>query len=225
MTHGEGGAAVTPIYHFTHKEVVPGRMHVWPTGQLQLPHYIINFPTKRHWRGNSRIQDIISGLEDLVRVIREYQIKSIAVSPLGCGNGGLSWSDVRPLIIEALQDVDVEVLLFPPNAPYGPYAENLNHVLITMDGHYTTGYGDRSREPHIGLVEGADRLAVEYLKDHPETLHRLSRVSDLVRDWETPYGLELLATVHWALTHANLANEPRQQVYRSPIQNVYPHAR
>jgi O-acetyl-ADP-ribose deacetylase (regulator of RNase III) len=259
-------------------EVIPGRMFVWETGQLDNPRYIINFPTKRHWRGKSRIEDIEAGLEDLVRVIQKYQIRSIAVPPLGCGNGGLDWGEVRPLMLERLRVVDVEVSLFAPTgapdpdqmlirterpsmtlgraalllllkqyresdlfrlsalevqklayflqesgetlrlkyvrARYGPYAENLNHVLLLMEGHYTTGLGDRSREPQIGLLEGADITAAEFLEAHPATLERLRKVSGLVRDWETPYGLELLATVHWSLTHAGLTLSDRSAVYK-----------
>jgi hypothetical protein len=85
-------------------------------------------------------------------------------------------------------------------AKYGPYAENLNHVLRTMDGHYTIGYGDRSREPQISLLDGAALEASKFLEGHPETLERLHQVSKLVEGWETPYSLELLATTHWALT-------------------------
>jgi O-acetyl-ADP-ribose deacetylase (regulator of RNase III) len=258
-------------------EVVPGKMFVWETGQLETPHYIINFPTKRHWREASKIEDIDVGLVDLARVIREYKIHSIAVPPLGCGNGGLRWDDVRPLIIQRLNEVEAEVLLYAPTgapeadqmpirtqrpamtlgraalllllkqyqgidsfrlsalevqklayflqesgeplrlnyvrAPYGPYAENLNHVLITMEGHYTIGFGDRSREPHIALVEGADMEAATFIHNHPDTLVRLSRVSSLVQDWETPYGLELLATAHWALAHAGCSVQDRESVY------------
>ena len=64
-------------------DLQPGRMHVWPTNQLDGPRYVINFPTKRHWRGASRIEDVASGLADLSRVIRELDIRSVAVPPLG----------------------------------------------------------------------------------------------------------------------------------------------
>ncbi|TQS43751.1 macro domain-containing protein [Cryptosporangium phraense] len=259
-------------------QIVPGKMFVTSTGLIQYPRYIINFPTKRHWRAGSRIADIESGLVDLVAMIREYQISSIAVPPLGCGNGGLDWSDVQPLIVghlDALSDVDV--LLYPPStaplaeempirterpamtlgraallmllkqyreadsfrlsalevqklayflqasgeslrlnyvkAKYGPYAENLNHVLRTMDGHYTVGYGDRSREPQIRLVDGAASEAKNFLEGHGATKANLDRVSRLVRGWETPFSLELLATTHWALTHG-MGKVSRAEVYK-----------
>jgi O-acetyl-ADP-ribose deacetylase (regulator of RNase III) len=258
-------------------EVVPGKMLVTATGMLRPPYYIINFPTKRHWRAGSRLADIELGLRDLVNVIREYRISSIAVPPLGCGNGGLNWNQVHPLIAEYLGDLsEVEVLLYAPSgapaadqmpirtkrpsmtlgraallmllkqyreaddfrlsalevqklayflqvsgqnlrlnyvkAKYGPYAENLNHVLITMEGHYTRGYGDRSREPQISLIDGATEEALDFLEEHLDTRDRLELVSRLVAGWETPYSLELLATTHWALTH-NIGKLSRNDVH------------
>lgn len=104
-------------------EVRIGRMHVWPTGQLSGPRFVINFPTKQHWRGKSSLDDIDRGLDDLVRVVRELRLDSIAVPPLGCGNGGLSWGDVQPLIerkLVGLAEVNVQVFA-PGGAP--PAAE------------------------------------------------------------------------------------------------------
>lgn len=80
------------------REVALGTMHVWPTGLMTGPRFIINFPTKGHWRSSSKFGDIDRGLDDLVRVVQEHGIRSIAIPPLGCGNGGLAWSDVEPLI-------------------------------------------------------------------------------------------------------------------------------
>lgn len=71
------------------EEVKPGRMFVFETGQMFNPRYIINFPTKRHWRDKSRYEDIESGLKALVREVRQRKIRSIAVPPLGSGLGGL----------------------------------------------------------------------------------------------------------------------------------------
>jgi O-acetyl-ADP-ribose deacetylase (regulator of RNase III) len=96
-------------------------MLVVPTGFVTNPRYIINFPTKRHWRERSRLEDIESGLRALVGEIQRLGIGSIAIPPLGCGNGGLDWSDVEPRIVLALQDVpEVRVLLYRPHgAPRG----------------------------------------------------------------------------------------------------------
>ena len=80
-----------------------------------LPRYIVNFPTKGHWREPSRIEFVRDGLVDLVAQIQNLQIQSIAIPALGCGNGGLDWSDVRPLIELAFAPLtDVEVRLFEP---------------------------------------------------------------------------------------------------------------
>ena len=76
-------------------DVEPGKMCVYETRRLVNPKYIINFPTKRHWRGKSRIEDIESGLRALVSEVKRLGIQSIAVPPLGCGNGGLEWSTVK----------------------------------------------------------------------------------------------------------------------------------
>src|ERR1043165_9802830 len=83
-------------------EVQPGRMLIVETGQRINPRWVINFPTKRHWRGKSRIEDIDAGLAALVTDIRRFGMTSIAIPPLGCGLGGLDWADVRPRIERAL---------------------------------------------------------------------------------------------------------------------------
>ena len=96
-------------------EIRPGRVFVFETRATVSPRYIINFPTKRHWRGKSRIEDIESGLQSLVQEIRLRGMRSIAVPPLGCGLGGLSWPDVRARIEAALEALaDVEVVIFEP---------------------------------------------------------------------------------------------------------------
>ena len=99
-------------------EVQLGKMHVFDLGGLAGgPHWIINFPTKGHWRERSRLSDIETGLEDLVETVRRLGIRSIAIPPLGCGNGGLNWADVRPRVEAAFTNLpDVNVLLFEPES-------------------------------------------------------------------------------------------------------------
>ena len=246
-------------------EVQPGRMFVHETGQLS-PRYIINFPTKRHWKAKSRMEDIEAGLDALVREIQERDIRSIAIPPLGSTLGGLRWEDVRPRIEAALSGLDdVEVTLFEPGggppdhrpnrstkAPamtrgrasliclmdrylrvlldpfvtlleihklmyfmqeageslrlefveghYGPYATNLRHALGMVEGHYVTGYeegGDDAPGKELELVPGATEDATAFLAENPEGRERLDRVTDLVEGFESSFGLELLATVHW----------------------------
>jgi O-acetyl-ADP-ribose deacetylase (regulator of RNase III) len=97
-------------------EVRPGRMFVFETLQLTNPRYIINFPTKRHWRGRSRLEDIDAGLVALAEEIRRLDLKSIAVPPLGAGLGGLTWHRVRPRIERALGAFpDLRVVVFEPH--------------------------------------------------------------------------------------------------------------
>lgn len=102
-----------------HQEVATGRMFVTEREALLGPRWIINFPTKQHWRARTRMEWIESGLEDLKRVIREQGIRSIALPPLGCGNGGLDWDQVRPRIEASLRDLtDVRILVFEPTREY-----------------------------------------------------------------------------------------------------------
>lgn len=243
------------------KEVQPGKMHVVGTKSLFNPKFIINFPTKRHWKNKSRMEDIEIGLLDLIKVVKDLGINSIAVPPLGCGNGGLKWSDVRPKIEAAFEQLpNVKVHLYEPaGSPkpdqikirtdrpkltrsralflmlmndysipgyklslleiqklayflqiigeplrlrfeknkYGPYADNLNHVLQRLDGHFIRGFGDRSRDAEIYLLEDAAEQAEKFLKGDQEAFKHLEKVRDIIQGFETPYGLELLSTVHW----------------------------
>jgi O-acetyl-ADP-ribose deacetylase (regulator of RNase III) len=249
-------------------EVQPGRMFVFERGRLESPRYIINFPTKRHWRGASKMSDIEAGLVALVGEIKARGIRSIAVPPLGSGLGGLNWPNVRTAIQTALSGLeDVAITVFEPSgdrdhaalknrevpamtpgraaliglmdryisglldpfitllevhklmyfmqeageplklkyvkAPYGPYAENLRHVLNAVEGHFVAGFADGGEKPgkEISLVPGAVEDAKQFLADHPDTKSRLDRVAALVDGFETPFGLELLATVHWLVAH------------------------
>lgn len=101
------------------KEIELGRMFVTKSPELNGPRWIINFPTKGHWRYPSQIGWIEKGLVDLRRVLVENGIRSIAIPPLGSGNGGLEWSDVRPRIEAALSGLDsVDVVVYEPTAKY-----------------------------------------------------------------------------------------------------------
>lgn len=96
-------------------EVQPGRMFIYEVGQLTGLRYIVNFPTKRHWKEKSRMEDIESGLVALVAELRLRGVRSIAIPPLGSGLGGLDWSEVRPLIEAAMLAVpDVRVRIYEP---------------------------------------------------------------------------------------------------------------
>ncbi len=100
-------------------EVEIGKMFVTELSGLVGPRWIINFPTKKHWRHPSKMEWIRDGLIDLARVIRAKHIRSIAIPPLGCGNGGLEWSQVRQAIVLALGDLeDVDIIVFTPTSEY-----------------------------------------------------------------------------------------------------------
>lgn len=256
------------------KEVQPGQMFVYETGRLTPPRYIINFPTKRHWRGKSRIEDIEAGLTALAEVVRERSIRSIALPPLGCGLGGLDWQEVKSCIEHALANLSgVRVKVYEPKgaptaesmrhvrkvprmtpgraaliglmrrylaglldpsisllevhklmyfmqeageplqlnyvkALYGPYAENLRHVLNTVEGHFVSGYADGGDAPDklLELVPGAVEAAEQFLEKHEDTRGRFDRVSALVEGFESPFGMELLSTVHWIVERESPEN-------------------
>ena len=141
-------------------EVRPGRMFVYESGKMANPKYIVNFPTKRHWRGKSRIEDLDSGLVDLVRVIKERKIRSIAIPPLGTNLGGLRWAVVRPRIESALEVLeDVSVVLFVPGSGSAdgrpnrstkvPRMTKTRAVIVSLMDHYLRGLLD----PFVTLLE------------------------------------------------------------------------
>lgn len=246
-------------------DVQIGRMFVHVTGSALNPKFIINFPTKQHWRDKSRLEDIEAGLTALVAEVQRLDIQSIAVPPLGCGLGGLDWDDVRPRIEAAFASLpDVRVWLYAPagapaaeempigtvrpqlttarallikliaqyaaldyrlslleiqklayflqevgqpmrlsfrKGPYGPYAHNLNKVLELLEGHYIRGYGD-SQKPGVSLelLPDAAAQADAHLQDE-SARGRLAQLSRLIAGFETPYGMELLSSVHWLAVH------------------------
>jgi O-acetyl-ADP-ribose deacetylase (regulator of RNase III) len=256
-------------------EVKPGQMFIYDQHSLTNPRYIINFPTKRHWRSKSRMEDIETGLEALVSDVRRLGIRSIAVPPLGCGLGGLLWPEVQQRMRAAFdQAPEIHWLVYEPaGAPadirnstprpkmtkgraavlgliqrylvpgfdypvtlleiqklvyflteageelsqvkfakhhYGPYADVLRHVLEKMDGHFITGYGAGENKPDMPIhlqPEAADE-AEQYLREHADTHARFDRVAELIEGFETPYGMELLATVHWVATREGAASNP-----------------
>lgn len=242
-----------------------GKVLTYDAGGLVRPRYIINFPTKKTWRAPSKLEYIDAGLHALIDELRRLQIGSLAVPPLGCGNGGLAWDDVLPRITAAFAALPaVRVLVFTPdgapppasqkhNTPrprmtrgraallalmaryhfpgydypltlieaqkllyfmqlageplqldyqrglYGPYADNLRHVLHRLEGHHIVGFGDGRNSPDtpLELLPGAAAEAEAFLAHHTDTQTRLERVAGLIEGFETPFGMELLASVHW----------------------------
>ncbi len=115
-----------------HEEVRVGYMLVTERHDLVGPKWIINFPTKKHWRNPSKLEWIAQGLKDLRKIIVEKKILSIALPPLGSGNGGLEWADVRPLIEQELNSLsDVRIVVFEPTAKYQNVAKRAGVEKLT----------------------------------------------------------------------------------------------
>ena len=100
-------------------KVQPGKMFVYRCTDDFFDHkkplFIINFPTKQHWRGKSKIEFVEEGLNDLISVIKEEGIKSISIPAIACGNGGLDWNLVKDLIKTKLSNLDnVQINIYEP---------------------------------------------------------------------------------------------------------------
>lgn len=258
-------------------EVKVGHMFVTERRELLGPKWLINFPTKQHWRHPSKLVWIEDGLDDLKRVIREHHIRSIALPPLGSGNGGLDWPVVRELIAEKLGDLDdVNIVVYEPTATYqnvakragvekltparamvadmvrryavlgfecslleiqklayfaerslaalgikndldlrfeanlfGPYAPRLNHLLDALDGSYLHSHkriADAGALDTIWFDDSKrDRVAAYLGSEGKAYLPALSLTDDFIDGFETPFGMELLATVDWLVEEGSEA--------------------
>lgn len=113
-------------------EVQTGQMFVTPVHELSGPRWVINFPTKQNWRSPTQTEWVRTGLITLRDTILEKRITSIAIPPLGCGNGGLDWRDVRPLIEKTLGDLeDVSIVVYEPTAKYQNIAKKTGVEKLT----------------------------------------------------------------------------------------------
>lgn len=266
-----------------HHSVQLGKVHIYDAGSIgEGPRWIINFPTKGHWRSKSRLADIDNGLVDLVSAIQRLQIQSIALPPLGCGNGGLEWADVRPRIEKAMAAVpEVRVELYAPTgAPpatamvnrtrkpkltaaaaamvvlldryvkglltpfvsqleaqklmyflkeageptlnrmnfkphhYGPYAQELGHMLRRLDSHFLQGVGDDANNPRqlLEMIPDGVEEAQAAIAADDNLNQRLDRVKRLIDGYEDPYGMEMLSTMHWVMV---TDQEARSDVVRA----------
>jgi len=261
-------------------EVQTGRMFVTETGELMGPRWIVNFPTKQHWRAKSRMQWIIDGLADLRRFIEQNPVRSIAIPPLGAGNGGLNWAEVKPRIEQALGDLEgVDIVVFEPTSKYqnvakpqgvekltparaliaelvrrywvlgmecslleiqklawfleraieaegldnpldlrfeannyGPYADRLRHLLNGLDGSYLKS---EKRINDCGPLDSIwfndakrDKVALYLKTEAKEYLPALERTAALIDGFESPFGMELLASVDWLLAQSQVTPDP-----------------
>ncbi|NMG32129.1 type II toxin-antitoxin system antitoxin DNA ADP-ribosyl glycohydrolase DarG [Aromatoleum evansii] len=257
------------------KQVQTGRVFVTEVSELDGPRWIVNFPTKQHWRAPSRMEWIVEGLQDLRRFLVENKVKSVAIPPLGAGNGGLEWSDVRQQIEAVLADLETEVLVFEPTkqyqnvakrtgvekltparaliaelvrrywvlgmecslleiqklawfleraiekaglrpldlrfAPnkYGPYADRLRHLLEGLDGSYLhceKRISDADPLDVIWFDDERKAFVQAYLKSEArDYTHALEATAALIDGFESPFGMELLATVDWLVTREGVA--------------------
>jgi O-acetyl-ADP-ribose deacetylase (regulator of RNase III) len=250
-------------------QIAPGSLFITERHDLLGPRFIINFATKKHWRHPSRLDWIRHGLLTLRNEISKRGIRSIAIPPLGAGNGGLDWQDVKPLIAQVLTGVDCEVVVFEPVQTYqsvvkrdgvekltparalmaemirryevlgfdcsileaqklawflsgairrlglsnpitddftanryGPYSDRVRHLLNSLDGSYLTcerRVADaRPFDPIRFRHDRQDRINA-YLTSPEASPYRaaLDAASEIIDGFQSPHGLELLATVDW----------------------------
>ncbi|PCD04197.1 Appr-1-p processing protein [Sphingomonas spermidinifaciens] len=250
-------------------EIAPGGLFITERHDMLGPRYIVNFATKKHWRHPSKLEWIRDGLEALKREIGARGIRSVAIPPLGAGNGGLRWGEVKPLIVEALRDADCEIVVYEPTQTYqnvvkrhgvekltparalmaemirryevlgfdcsileaqklgwflkrtivrlglsnpiaddfaanryGPYSDKIRHLLDSLDGSYLEcerRVADaRPFDPIRFRHDRQDRVSA-YLTSPEASAYRpaLDAAADLIDGFQSPHGLELLATVDW----------------------------
>lgn len=271
------------------KQVQTGKMFATEVHELCGPRWIINFPTKQHWRAKSQMEWIVDGLQDLRRFLVEHQIKSIAIPPLGAGNGGLEWLIVRGEIEKTLGDLDVEILIFEPTSKYqnvgkregvekltparaliaelvrrywvlgmecslleiqklawfleraieqfspgdnplklqfvahkyGPYANRLSHLLNNLDGSYLhcdKRISDADPLDVIWFDDNRKTYVQTYLKTEAKAyLPALEYTAALIDGFESPFGMELLATVDWLINKEGV--EPSVQAVREGLKH------
>jgi O-acetyl-ADP-ribose deacetylase (regulator of RNase III) len=258
-------------------EVQTGKMFVTQVHELDGPRWIVNFPTKQHWRAPSRMEWVVDGLRDLRRFLVEQKVKSIAIPPLGAGNGGLEWAEVREQIERTLGDLDIDILVFEPIKQYqnvakragvekltparaliaelvrrywvlgmecslleiqklawfleraierynpgdnplnlqfvpnkyGPYANRLDHLLNHLDGSYLHSEKRISDADPLDVIWFDDErkaFVQTYLKSEAKAYTQaLESTAALIDGFESPFGMELLATVDWLLTREGVA--------------------
>lgn len=271
------------------KQVQTGAMFVTEPAELDGPRWIVNFPTKQHWRSPSQLEWIVQGLQDLRRFLIENKVQSIAIPPLGAGNGGLDWDLVKPEIERALGDLPgVEITVFEPTKQYqnvakrtgvekltparaliaelvrrywvlgmecslleiqklawflersierltpgsnpldlkfeankfGPFAPNLNHLLNSLDGSYLRSdkrIADSDPFDVIWFDDQRKEFVQAYLQSEAKAYApALEETAALIDGFESPFGMELLATVDWLLTKEQVA--PSVEAVREGLQ-------
>ncbi len=238
----------------------PGRMFIHDDSTLERNLLIINFPTKQHWRNNSKLEYISDGLDDLAKEICVRKIKSIAMPPLGCGNGNLSWNTVKPIIVQKLGNLPgVKIIIFEPKyipdkrppltrimaatykaatyyeniraekklthnviqrlmylfeigngigslrfekQPDGLFSKVLVSVLHKMNGFLISGFNEQSSAP-IRINESEKSNVESFFHKNGDLITRFKLLCSLIRGFDSPQDIALLACVHWVCLHEN----------------------
>jgi O-acetyl-ADP-ribose deacetylase (regulator of RNase III) len=265
-------------------EIVVGQVQVVPIRALQGPRYVINFPTKQHWRSPSQLAWIETGLVDLKKKLETLNIQSVALPPLGCGNGQLKWAEVKALIEKIMMDSTIDIQVYEPSETikeilkkedtaknqkltparamlltmlykyralgeeasefaaeklsyflqrfgetqlklhftegyYGPYSGKVRHVLYALNGSYLRGFEQKQAKPFESLELVVDNrpLLDTYVNESlpPDQKNRLQKVMAFIEGFESPYGLELLATVDFAIQQTGSTNTTNVTKYVS----------
>lgn len=147
---------------------------------------ILNFPTKDHWRSPSKVADIIRGLDMFSEKHREWGIKSIAFPPLGCGNGGLEWSVVGPIMYQKLAGLDIEVEIY---APFGTPRQQLTVEFLSQSTPLEKANAHK-RAQH--------KLAAEWVS-LLEVLYRLER-----QPYANPVGRTIFQKICYTMTEQGI---------------------
>jgi hypothetical protein len=252
-------------------------MFVTEPAELDGPRWLVNFPTKQHWRSPSRMEWVTEGLQDLRRFLLDNNVQSIAIPPLGAGNGGLDWPKVREQIERVLGDLNIEITVYEPSATYqnvakrsgveqltparaliaelvrrywvlgmecslleiqklawfleqaieritpgdreldlqfkaykfGPYAQRLNYLLDSLDGSYLHSQKRIADADPFDVIwfddERKDRVQAFLQSEGKAYLQALEETAALIDGFESPFGMELLATVDWLITRQGIS--------------------
>lgn len=255
-------------------ELQIGKMFVTPTNSIMNPKWIINFPTKQHWMHKSQYAYIETGLDDLLLQIQKLNIRSVAIPPLGSGQGGLDWVQVRRIIEEKLGSTTIEITVFEPVTGwsgvqgntkthltkaralilalinqyrqlgfdvslleiqklayflqrmgqdglqlnykqyyYGPYANNLQHLLHELEKGYLKGekpVHDSKPSDLIYVNSSTVREVDQFIETEcsDQEKNRLMKIVKIIEGFESPFGLELLSTVDWIMSRETLEITP-----------------
>lgn len=247
------------------KQLTPGKVFIFDRGTLLdqgNPRYLVNFPTKNHWREKSKLSYIEEGLDDFIKQLIKLDIKSVALPPLGCGNGGLPWEEVRALIEEKLSSIEgIDFIVYGSKNSiakpeyevqshkmtyerailiktigefekffggyltrislqktvyflqamglnyqvkfakneHGPYSENLKSAFKSMEAQ---GFIEGFEKHEVQATPSAFAEAEEFLssdssEDNANAQKLIDRLALLIEGYESPYGMELLSSVHY----------------------------